>query len=121
MALRASVLAGADFVDLLLGSYDGFNTAAWSQILIDRDIAGYVFRRAGGSTSWRKPSPPTCCRTWAQGQLLREREGSPVLHGAPEAGGLLSPRATVTRRGGCDDTHRDPLELARERAFLPET
>jgi len=48
MTLMASVLAGADFVDLFFGSFDGFNTTSLEQVLIDHDIAGYVFRYAAG-------------------------------------------------------------------------
>lgn len=48
MSLLASVLAGADFVDLFFGSFDGYNTTSLEQIVIDHDIAGYAFRYAEG-------------------------------------------------------------------------
>jgi trimethylamine---corrinoid protein Co-methyltransferase len=46
--LLASVLAGADFVDLFFGSYAGYDTTSFEQIVLDHDIAGYAFRYAGG-------------------------------------------------------------------------
>lgn len=48
MTLLSAVLAGADFVDLYFGSFDGFNTTSLEQILIDHDIAGFVFRYRDG-------------------------------------------------------------------------
>lgn len=47
-SLLASVLAGADFVDLYFGSYEGFDTTSFEQVVLDHDIAGYVFRYAQG-------------------------------------------------------------------------
>ncbi len=46
--LLASMLAGADFVDLFFGSYDGFNTTSPEQVVIDHEIAGYAHRYARG-------------------------------------------------------------------------
>ncbi len=46
--LSASVLAGADFVDLFFGSYEGYNTTSLEQVVVDHEIAGYVFRYARG-------------------------------------------------------------------------
>ncbi len=46
--LLASMLAGADFVDLFFGSYDGFNTTSLEQVVIDHEIAGYARRYAEG-------------------------------------------------------------------------
>ncbi len=48
MSLLASVLAGADFVDLFFGSFDGYNSTSLEQVVIDHDIAGYAFRYAEG-------------------------------------------------------------------------
>ncbi len=47
-SLLASMLAGADFVDLFFGSYDGFNTTSLEQVVIDHEIAGYARRYAQG-------------------------------------------------------------------------
>lgn len=46
--LLASILAGADFVDLYFGSYEGFNATSPEQVLIDHEIAGYANRYAQG-------------------------------------------------------------------------
>jgi len=46
--LLAAVLAGADFVDLFFGSYAGYDTTSFEQIVLDHDIAGYAFRYAEG-------------------------------------------------------------------------
>lgn len=46
--LWASVMAGADFVDLFFGSFEGFNTTCLEQIVIDHDIAASVFRFRDG-------------------------------------------------------------------------
>jgi len=46
--LLASVLAGADLVDLFYGSYEGFNATSVEQVVIDHDIAAYAFRYAEG-------------------------------------------------------------------------
>lgn len=46
--LLASVLAGADFVDLYFGSFEGYNATSFEQVVIDHDIAGAVFRYAEG-------------------------------------------------------------------------
>ncbi len=48
MSLLASMLAGADFVDLFFGSYEGFNATSPEQIVIDDEIAGYARRYARG-------------------------------------------------------------------------
>ncbi len=48
LTLLASVLAGADFVDLFFGSYQGFNATSPEQVIIDHEIAGYVHRYAAG-------------------------------------------------------------------------
>ncbi len=48
MTLLASAMAGADFVDLFFGSYEGFNAASLEQVVIDHDIAGFAFRYARG-------------------------------------------------------------------------
>ncbi len=47
-SLLASMLAGADMVDLYFGSYEGFNATSPEQILIDHEIAGYAHRYARG-------------------------------------------------------------------------
>lgn len=47
-SLMASVLAGADFVDLFFGSFEGYNTTSLEQVVIDHDIAGFAFRYARG-------------------------------------------------------------------------
>lgn len=47
-SLLASVLAGADFVDLFFGSYEGFNTTSLEQVVIDHDLAGFAFRYEQG-------------------------------------------------------------------------
>ncbi len=47
-SLLASMLAGADFVDLFFGSYEGFNATSPEQVLIDHEIAGYAHRYARG-------------------------------------------------------------------------
>lgn len=46
--LLASMLAGADFVDLFFGSYRGFNATSPEQVIIDHEIAGYAHRYAKG-------------------------------------------------------------------------
>ncbi|HYM38961.1 MAG TPA: trimethylamine methyltransferase family protein [Thermoplasmata archaeon] len=46
--LLASMLAGADFVDLYFGSYEGFNATSPEQVVIDHEIAGYTHRYAEG-------------------------------------------------------------------------
>jgi len=46
--LLASMLAGADFVDLFFGSYSGFNATSPEQVIIDHEIAGYAHRYAEG-------------------------------------------------------------------------
>lgn len=46
--LLASMLAGADFVDLFFGSYKGFNATSPEQVVIDHEIAGYAHRYAQG-------------------------------------------------------------------------
>lgn len=46
--LLASMLAGADFVDLFFGSYEGFNATSLEQVVIDHEIAGYAHRYARG-------------------------------------------------------------------------
>ncbi len=46
--LLASMLAGADFVDLFFGSFDGFNATSPEQVVIDHEIAGYAHRYARG-------------------------------------------------------------------------
>lgn len=48
MSLLASVLAGAEFVDLYFGSYEGYGTTSLEQVILDHDIAGYAFRYAEG-------------------------------------------------------------------------
>ncbi len=47
-SLLASMLAGADFVDLYFGSYEGFNATSPEQVVIDHEIAGYAHRYARG-------------------------------------------------------------------------
>ncbi len=47
-SLLASMLAGADFVDLFFGSFEGFNATSPEQIVIDHEIAGYAHRYARG-------------------------------------------------------------------------
>lgn len=47
-SLLASMLAGADFVDLFYGSYEGFNATSPEQVIIDHEIAGYAHRYARG-------------------------------------------------------------------------
>lgn len=47
-SLLASMLAGADFVDLFFGSYAGFNATSPEQVVIDHEIAGYARRYAEG-------------------------------------------------------------------------
>jgi trimethylamine--corrinoid protein Co-methyltransferase len=47
-SLLASVLAGADFVDLFYGSFEGFNATSAEQVVLDHEIAGYVHRYAAG-------------------------------------------------------------------------
>ncbi len=42
--LLASTMAGADFVDLFFGSFEGFNTTCLEQIVIDHDIAASIVR-----------------------------------------------------------------------------
>ena len=46
--LLASMLAGADFVDLFFGSYEGFNATSPEQVVIDHEIAGYARRYTEG-------------------------------------------------------------------------
>ncbi len=46
--LLASMLAGADFVDLFFGSYDGFNATSPEQVIVDHEIAGYAHRYVQG-------------------------------------------------------------------------
>lgn len=46
--LFASMLAGADFVDLYFGSFEGFNATSPEQVVIDEDIAALVLRYARG-------------------------------------------------------------------------
>ncbi len=46
--LLASMLAGADFVDLFFGSYAGFNATSPEQVVIDHELAGYAHRYARG-------------------------------------------------------------------------
>lgn len=48
LTLLASMLAGADFVDLFFGSYQGFNATSPEQVIIDHEIAGYAHRYATG-------------------------------------------------------------------------
>jgi trimethylamine--corrinoid protein Co-methyltransferase len=48
LTLLASILAGADFVDLFFGSYQGFNATSPEQVIIDHEIAGYAHRYAAG-------------------------------------------------------------------------
>ncbi len=48
VSLVASMLAGADFVDLFFGSYEGFNATSPEQVVIDHEIAGYAHRYARG-------------------------------------------------------------------------
>jgi trimethylamine--corrinoid protein Co-methyltransferase len=50
MTLLSAVTAGADFVDLFFGSFEGFNTTSLEQVVIDHDIAGFVFRYRDGIT-----------------------------------------------------------------------
>jgi trimethylamine--corrinoid protein Co-methyltransferase len=47
-SLLASMLAGADFVDLFFGSFEGFNVTSPEQVMIDHEIAGYAHRYARG-------------------------------------------------------------------------
>lgn len=44
MTLLTATMAGADFVDLFFGSFEGYNTTCLEQIVIDHDIAGSIFR-----------------------------------------------------------------------------
>jgi trimethylamine---corrinoid protein Co-methyltransferase len=44
MTLLTATMAGADFVDLFFGSFEGFNTTCLEQIVIDHEIAGSIFR-----------------------------------------------------------------------------
>lgn len=46
--LFASTMAGADFVDLYFGSFEGFNTTCLEQMVIDHDIAASIFRFRDG-------------------------------------------------------------------------
>lgn len=48
MSLLASMLAGADFVDLFYGSFEGFNATSPEQVILDHEIAGYAHRYAAG-------------------------------------------------------------------------
>jgi len=48
MSMLASVSAGADFVDLFFGSYEGFNATSPEQMVLDHDIAGMAFRYTEG-------------------------------------------------------------------------
>ena len=48
LTLLASVLAGADVVDLFFGSYQGVHAPSPEQVIIDHDIAGDVLRYAAG-------------------------------------------------------------------------
>lgn len=48
MSVLASMLAGADFVDLFFGSFDGFNATSPEQVVLDHEIAGYAHRYAAG-------------------------------------------------------------------------
>ena len=47
-SLLASMLAGADFVDLFFGSFEGFNVTSPEQVMIDHEIAGFAHRYARG-------------------------------------------------------------------------
>lgn len=47
-SLLASMLAGADLVDLYFGSYEGFNATSPEQVIIDHEMAGYAHRYARG-------------------------------------------------------------------------
>ncbi len=47
-SVLASMLAGADFVDLFFGSYAGYNATSPEQVIIDHEIAGYARRYAEG-------------------------------------------------------------------------
>lgn len=47
-SLLASMLAGADCVDLFFGSFEGFNATSPEQVVIDHEIAGYADRYARG-------------------------------------------------------------------------
>lgn len=46
--LLVSMLAGADFVDLFFGSFEGFNVTSPEQVIIDHEIAGYAHRYTRG-------------------------------------------------------------------------
>lgn len=46
--LLASMLAGADFVDLFFGSFQGYNATSPEQVILDHEIAGYAERYARG-------------------------------------------------------------------------
>jgi len=48
LGLAAAVWAGADLVDLYIGSFEAFNTWALEQAVIDNEVAGMVFRVADG-------------------------------------------------------------------------
>lgn len=48
VSLVVSMLAGADFVDLFFGSFEGFNATSPEQVIIDHEIAGYAHRYARG-------------------------------------------------------------------------
>ncbi len=47
-SLLASMMAGADFVDLFFGSFEGFNATSPEQVVLDHEIAGYARRYAAG-------------------------------------------------------------------------
>lgn len=47
-SLLASMLSGADLVDLYFGSYEGFNATSPEQVIIDHEMAGYAHRYARG-------------------------------------------------------------------------
>ncbi len=47
-SLVAAMLAGADFVDLFFGSFEGFNATSPEQVILDHEIAGYARRYAEG-------------------------------------------------------------------------
>lgn len=47
-SLVASMLAGADLVDLFFGSFEGFNATSPEQVILDHEIAGYAHRYAAG-------------------------------------------------------------------------
>ena len=49
-SLLASMLAGADFVDLFYGSFEGFNATSLEQVVLDHEISGYARRYAEGIT-----------------------------------------------------------------------